>query len=103
MSPPSCLIFKTEIWLLPASTAIRYRPSLLNWSAPCDARPLPVPAPPAANGDPGTGESEPSALRSNAAIVFVPAVLSLGNREANQDRRQGGDEYALIHAYPSEG
>src|SRR4029077_5258477 len=43
---------------------------------PCDPIPIPVPAPPTANGDPATGVSVPSACRSNAATVFVPAVLS---------------------------
>ena len=38
---------------------------------------MPVPAPPAENGDPALGVSVPSACRSNAAIVLVPAVLSL--------------------------
>jgi hypothetical protein len=49
---------------------------VLGWTAPSEARPAPVPAPPAVNGDPGSGVSVPSAFRSNAAIVFVPAVLS---------------------------
>src|SRR5580704_14805417 len=64
-------------WLLPASTAITNRPPAENCKAPCEASPDPVPAPPATNGDPGTGVSEPSACRSNAPIVLVPAVLSL--------------------------
>ena len=42
--------------------------------------PCPVPAPPAANGEPGIGVSVPSAWRSKPAIVFVPAVLSLTYR-----------------------
>src|SRR6266581_2477563 len=74
---PSPLIGSTEIWLLPASAAIRNRPSGEICSAPCDASPAPVPAPPAANGDPAWGVSVPSACRSNAPIVFAPAVLSL--------------------------
>ena len=40
------------------------------------SQPAPVPAPPALNGDPGSGVSDPSARRSNAAIVFDPGVLS---------------------------
>jgi hypothetical protein len=67
----------TEIWLLPASTAIRNRPSAENCSAPCEASPEPVPAPPAANGDPASGVSVPSAWRSNAPIVLTGLVLSL--------------------------
>ena len=49
----------------------------VTWIAPCEASPAPVPAPPVANGEPGSGVSEPSACRSNAPIVLVPAVLSL--------------------------
>src|ERR1700761_7588875 len=45
--------------------------------APCDARPLPFPAPPALNGDPASGVSDPSAWRLHAPIVFVPTVSSL--------------------------
>src|SRR6266702_1512484 len=77
LSEPSPWIRSTEIWLLPASAAIRNRPSGEICSAPCDASPAPVPAPPAANGDPAPGVSVPSACRSNAPIVLVPAVLSL--------------------------
>ncbi len=44
--------------------------------APCEGRPAPLPAPPAVKGEPGIGVSEPSAWRSNAAIVFEVAVLS---------------------------
>src|ERR1700678_373868 len=76
-SEPSKLILSTEIWLLAASTASRYRPLPVIWIAPCDAKPLPFPAPPALNGDPASGVSDPSAWRLNAPIVFVPAVLSL--------------------------
>src|SRR5215831_19311060 len=68
--PPS-----TEIWLLPASTAITNRPSAEIWIAPCDASPAPVPAPPAMNGDPASWVRLPSACRSNAPIVLVPAVF----------------------------
>ena len=48
-----------------------------NCRAPCDASPVPVPAPPAVNGDPASAVSVPSACRSNAPIVLVPFVLSL--------------------------
>src|ERR1700733_12942716 len=76
-SEPSKLILSTEIWLLPASTASRYRPLSAIWIAPCDARPVPFPAPPALNGDPASGVSDPSAWRLNAPTVFVPTVSSL--------------------------
>jgi hypothetical protein len=46
-------------------------------SEPCEAIPLPVPTPPATNGEPGIGVSIPSAWRSKAPIVFTPPVLSL--------------------------
>ena len=75
-SEPPRVIRSTEIWLLPASTAITNGPSEAVWIAPWDGRPDPVPAPPAANGDPATGVNEPSAWRSNAPIVLVPGVLS---------------------------
>src|SRR6266516_2809174 len=75
-SEPSGLIRSTEISLLPASTANRYRPSLLSCSAPWEAIPFPVPTPPAANGEPVIGVSVPSAWRSKPAIVFTPPVLS---------------------------
>jgi hypothetical protein len=75
-SSPSGLMRSTEIWLLPASTASRYFPSGLTWSAPCEPMPFPVPAPPVAKGEPAMGVSVPSAWRSKAAIVFTPAVLS---------------------------
>src|ERR1700683_3213160 len=77
LSEPSKWIRSTEIWLLPAPTAIRNRPSGVIWIAPCEASPAPVPAPPATNGDPVSGVSEPSACRLNAPIVLVPCVLSL--------------------------
>ena len=73
---PPLRIRSTEIWLLPASATRRKRPSLDAWSAPCEPMPAPVPAPPAANGEPAIGESEPSACRSNPATVFMLAVLS---------------------------
>ena len=76
LSEPSRWTRSTEIWLLPASTASTYRPSAENWIEPWDASPAPAPAPPAGNGDPRSGVSVPSACRSNAPIVFVPAVLS---------------------------
>src|SRR5260370_912709 len=38
---------------------------------------VPVPVPPAANGDPASGVSVPSACRSKTPIVFDPVVLSL--------------------------
>ena len=47
-SEPSKLTRSTEIWLLPASTAIKKRPSGGIFSAPCDASPAPVPG---ATGD----------------------------------------------------
>lgn len=50
LSEPLGLIRSTETWLLPASTASRNRPSGEICSAPCDASPAPVPAPPAVNG-----------------------------------------------------
>ena len=58
---PCGLTRSTEISLLPASTASRYRPSALCCSEPCDATPCPVPAPPIANGEPEMGVSDPSA------------------------------------------
>ena len=73
---PSNSILRTDTWLLPASTASRKRPSLLTWIAPWEASPAPVPAPPAVNGEPASGVSDPSKWRSNPLIVFVPAVLS---------------------------
>ena len=76
-SVPSDLIRSTEIWLLAASTASRYRPSLLTWRAPWDPMPAPVPAPPAGNGEPGRAVRLPFACRSKAAMVLVPVVLSL--------------------------
>ena len=79
-SLPSGLMRSTEIWLLPASTASRYRPSGLCCNAPWEPVPVPVPAPPTENGDPASGVSVPSACRSNPATVFVPAVLSLTYR-----------------------
>jgi hypothetical protein len=63
--------------LLPASTARIQFPSTVAWIDPCDPMIVPVPAPPAENGDPVIGVSEPSECWSNAPIVFVPAVLSL--------------------------
>ena len=75
-SDPPGVTPSTEIWLLAASTAIRNRPSGEICSAPWDASPAPVPAPPTANGDPGSAVSVPFACRSNAPMVFVPAVLS---------------------------
>jgi len=60
-SEPSCLMRSTEIWLLPASTASRKRPSALSCSDPCDASAWPVPEPPTANGDPGIAVRLPSA------------------------------------------
>jgi hypothetical protein len=77
LSAPPGLIRSTEIWLLPASTAIRNRPLAEIWSAPWEASPAPVPAPPAVNGEPASAVKVPSARRSNAPIVLVPAVLSL--------------------------
>ena len=47
----------------------------MTWVAPWEATPAPRPAPPAWNGEPGTAVSEPSAWRTNPAIVFAPAVL----------------------------
>src|ERR1700722_9304996 len=75
-SDPSGRTRSTETWLLPASTASRSRPPSAICTAPSDARPAPVPAPPARNGEPGSEVSDPSACRSNAAIVFAPVVLS---------------------------
>src|SRR5438034_11117966 len=79
-SSPSELMRNTEIWLLPASTASRYLPSLETCRAPCEPTPAPVPAPPAANGEPRNGVNELSVCRSQAAIVCVPSVLSLTYR-----------------------
>ena len=76
-SDPSGLMRRTEIWLLPASTARRYRPFPLSCSEPWEATPCPVPAPPTAKGEPGIGVSDPSEWRSNPATVFTPVVLSL--------------------------
>src|SRR6185437_549694 len=75
-SAPPGSTCRTETWLLPASAASRNRPPSANWTAPCEARPAPVPAPPALNGDPGIGVRVPSACRLNPAIVFAPAVPS---------------------------
>src|SRR3954447_18621121 len=80
LSRPSPLTRSTEISLLPASTASRCFPSRVTWSAPCEPKPWPVPAPPAANGEPGIAVSEPSAWRSKPAIVLTPAVLSFTYR-----------------------
>ena len=38
---PPAVIRRTEIWLLPASTASRYRPPGVAWIAPWEARPTP--------------------------------------------------------------
>ena len=73
----------------PASAAIRNRPSGVIWIAPWSASPVPVPAPPAANGDPASGVSVPSACRLNAPIVSVPLVLSL-NIDVPGHRRETG-------------
>ena len=51
----------TEIWLLPASTASTQSPSAVAWIDPWDPMTVPVPAPPAAKGEPAAGVSEPSA------------------------------------------
>ena len=75
-SDPPGLMRSTETWLLPASAASRNRPPSAICTAPWEARPAPVPAPPAVKGEPGKGVSVPLACRSNAAIVFAPAVLS---------------------------
>ena len=72
---PSSVMRSTETWLLPASTASRYLPSLVTCIAPWDARPEPSPMPPAGNGEPGIGLSEPSACRSNPAMVLAGAVV----------------------------
>src|SRR5437763_14575680 len=80
VSDPSKWIRRTDTWLLPASTASRRRPSALRCSDPCDASPAPLPAPPAAKGDPGSAVSVPSAWRARPATVFVPEVLSLTYR-----------------------
>src|SRR5262245_14849710 len=77
VSAPLAPTASTEIWLLPASTASTQLPSAVVWIAPCEPTIVPVPAPPAANGEPAVGVSEPSACSSNAPIVLVPAVLSL--------------------------
>ena len=42
---PLSVMRSTEIWLLPASTASRYLPSLVTCIAPWEARPEPSPAP----------------------------------------------------------
>ena len=76
-SEPSGLIRSTEIWLLPASTTSRNRPSRVSCSDPWEAVACPVPAPPTANGEPEIAVSVPSAWRSYPATVFTPAVLSL--------------------------
>ena len=75
-SDPSGSTRSAETWSLPASTASRNRPPSAICTAPSEARPAPVPAPPALKGEPGNGVSDPLACRSNAAIVFAPAVLS---------------------------
>jgi hypothetical protein len=62
--------------VLPASTARTYRPWLATWIAPCDPTIVPVPAPPAENGEPASAVSEPSACWAKPPIVFVSAVLS---------------------------
>ncbi len=72
---PSAATRSTEISSLPASTASRYRPSGLDCSAPCEPSPPPAPLPPAVNGEPGVGVSEPSACRSKPTTVFSPASL----------------------------
>src|SRR3954451_13940477 len=70
------LIRSTEIWFLPTSAVNRQRPSLLSCNDLCEASPLPVPTPPAANGEPRIGVPVPSASRSKAPMVFTPRVLS---------------------------
>src|SRR6187549_924398 len=77
VSEPFAPIANTEIWLLPASTASTQLPSAVDWIDPCEPVIVPVPAPPAENGEPAIVVSDPSACWSNAPIVFVPAVLSL--------------------------
>jgi len=76
LSEPSDPTARTEIWLLPAFTARTYRPWLATWIAPCDPTIVPVPAPPAENGEPASAVREPSACWAKPPIVFVPAVLS---------------------------
>jgi hypothetical protein len=76
-SEPFGLMRRTEMSLLAGSVARRYRPSLDSWSPPADPNAAPVPAPPASNGEPGIGVSEPSAWRSKPSIVFWPVVLPL--------------------------
>jgi hypothetical protein len=75
-SAPFDVIRSTDIWLLPASTAITKRPSPLTWIDPWQGKPEPVPSPPVSNGEPGRGLSCPSSRRTKPATVFVPAVLS---------------------------
>src|SRR6478735_6964315 len=77
VSDPSAPTANTEIWLLWASTASTQLPSEVDWIDPCEPTIVPVPAPPAENGEPAIVVSDPSACWSNAPIVFVPAVLSL--------------------------
>ena len=72
---PPAVTRRTEIWLLPASAASRYLPSGVAWIAPWEARPKPRPAPPAPNGDPRSGVTEPSARRANPSMVLAVAVL----------------------------
>ena len=61
VSEPPLPTASTEIWLLPASTASTQSPSAVVWIDPCDPMTVPVPAPPAAKGEPAVGVSEPSA------------------------------------------
>ena len=54
-----------------------YRPSLDSCRPPADPNAPPVPAPPALNGEPGIGVSEPSAWRLKPSMVFWPVVFPL--------------------------
>ena len=76
-SRPPGRMRNTEISSLPGSVARRYRPSAVSWSPPAEPNGAPVPAPPASNGEPAIGVSDPSARRSKPAIEFRPAVFWL--------------------------
>ena len=80
----------TEIWLLPASTASRNRPSGLSWIAPWDPRPAPSPAPPIGERRPGYRCQRPVGVpvESCDGVRACRVVVDVG---VAHDRRCGGE------------
>ena len=115
-SDPSGLIRSTEIWLLPASTTSRNRPSGLSCSDPCDAVAWPVPA--AADRERrardrsqrpvGVAVVARDGVRTRGVVVDVDLPDDARRRRdrARRDRRHGrhdgdqNDETKLLHPNP---